>query len=160
MFPLNPKLDWGLANTDIRNLGVVSGTYQLPFGSGMRFFADANSWRGVLASGWSMSAIGTVQSGFPFTPQLGFNPTNNGDTRNPIRPSWNPDFSGSIISGSATQYYNPNAFILPPAGTYGNVPRKLSHRPRNVGAGFVLPESLAPVGARSNCSFAARYSTF
>ena len=123
MFPLNPKLDWGLANTDIRNLGVVSGTYQLPFGSGMRFFADANSWRGVLASGWSMSAIGTVQSGFPFTPQLGFNPTNNGDTRNPIRPSWNPDFSGSIISGSATQYYNPNAFILPPAGTYGNVPR-------------------------------------
>jgi hypothetical protein len=123
MFPLDPKLDWGLANADIRNLGVVSGTYQLPFGSGMRFFADANSWRGILITGWSMSAIGTVQSGFPFTPQLGFNPTNNGDTRNPIRPSWNPDFGGSIISGTPTQYYNPNAFILPPAGTYGNVPR-------------------------------------
>ena len=123
MFPLDPKLDWGLANTDIRNLGAISGTYQLPMGSGMRLFADSNGWRGVLVAGWSMSAIATMQSGFPFTPQLGFNPTNNGDTRNPIRPSWNPDFSGTIITGSPTQYYNPNAFVLPAAGTYGNIPR-------------------------------------
>ena len=70
-----------------------------------------------------MSTIATIQSGFPFTPQLGFNPTNNGDTRNPIRPSWNPNFTGPIISGDPAQYFNPNAFILQPAGTYGNVQR-------------------------------------
>jgi hypothetical protein len=54
---------------------------------------------------------------------LGFNPTNNGDTRNPIRPSWHPAFVGPITSGTPNQYFDPNAFILPPSGTYGNVPR-------------------------------------
>ena len=123
MFPLNPKLDWGLANTDVRQLGVLSGTYQLPIGSGKQFMGDAQGWRDQLVSGWSMSTIVTLQSGFPFTPQLGFNPTNNGDTRNPIRPSWNPSFTGPIITGDPAQYFNPNAFILPAAGTYGNVQR-------------------------------------
>ncbi len=32
MFPLDPKLDWGLSNSDVRQLGVISGTYELPFG--------------------------------------------------------------------------------------------------------------------------------
>jgi hypothetical protein len=64
-----------------------------------------------------------VQSGFPFTPQLGFNPTNNGDSRNPIRPSWNPNFAGPVILGSPNQYFNPSAFIVPTSGTYGNVSR-------------------------------------
>ena len=70
-----------------------------------------------------MGGIGTFQSGFPFTPQLGFNPANDGDSRNPVRPSWNPAFSGPVILGSPNQYFNPNAFILPAAGTYGNVGR-------------------------------------
>jgi hypothetical protein len=70
-----------------------------------------------------MSGIETLQSGLPFTPQLGFNPTNNGDTRNPIRPSWNPAFTGAVILGSANEYFNPNAFVVPTAGTYGNVGR-------------------------------------
>ncbi len=123
MFPLDPKLDWGLANTDVRHLGVISGTYQLPLGSGKQFLGDVRGWRGQLVSGWSMSTIATIQSGFPFTPQLGFNPTNNGDTRNPIRPSWNRSYTGTVITGNPAQYFNPNAFVLPAAGTYGDVPR-------------------------------------
>jgi hypothetical protein len=76
-----------------------------------------------LAEGWRIAAIETLQTGFPFTPQLGFNPTRNGDSRNPIRPSWNPAFTGSVLPGGPNQYFNPNAFVLPPAGTYGNVGR-------------------------------------
>jgi hypothetical protein len=60
---------------------------------------------------------------------LGFNPTNNGDSRNPIRPSWNPAFSGPIVLGGPNQYFNPNAFILPPTGTYGNVGRDILYGP-------------------------------
>ena len=123
MFPLDPKLDWGLANTDVRHLGVISGTYQLPVGGGKRFMGAMKGWRGQLVSGWSMSTVASIQSGFPFTPQLGFNPTNNGDTRNPIRPSWNPNFTGPIITGDSNQFFNPHAFILPAGGTYGNVQR-------------------------------------
>jgi hypothetical protein len=66
-----------------------------------------------------------VQSGFPFTPQLSYNPSNNGDTRNPVRPFLNPNFSGPVVSGHPSQWFNPAAFIAPPSasGFYGNVGR-------------------------------------
>jgi hypothetical protein len=86
MFPLNPKLDYGLATTDVRNLAVLNGTYELPFGVGKQFGANLAAWRQKLISAWSASAIVTLQSGLPFTPQLDFNPTFNGDSRNPIPP--------------------------------------------------------------------------
>ena len=118
MFPLDPKLDWGPASTDVRNLAVINGTYDLPFGRG----SDSGLSR-TLVQGWSFSEIASLQSGFPFTPQLGFNPTNNGDSRNPIRPSVNPDFHGKVIQGGPNQYFNPAAFLVPAAGTYGNASR-------------------------------------
>ena len=95
MFPLDPKLDWGLSNSDVRQLGVMSGTYQLPLGSGQRFLNDTQGWRRQVGKrGGPLAQSGICNQGFPFTPQLGFNPTNNGDSRNPIRPSWNPAFTG------------------------------------------------------------------
>jgi hypothetical protein len=112
-----------LATTDVRNLAVINGTYELPFGAGKAFLKGATGWRNQLVSGWSISGIGTLQSGLPFTPQLGFNPTKNGDSRNPIRPSLNPAFKGSVIIGSPAQHFNPNAFAVPANGTYGNLGR-------------------------------------
>jgi len=44
----------------------------------------------------TLSAIANLQSGFPFTPQLGYNPTGSGDTRNPVRPNINPNFHGNL----------------------------------------------------------------
>ncbi len=123
MFPLNPKWDWGLSTTDVRNLAVVSGSYDLPIGRGKTILGGLSGWRDKIASNWSVSGIGTFQSGLPFTPQLGFNPTNNGDSRNPIRPSLNTAFSGPIILGNPNKYFDPNAFVLPESGTYGNLGR-------------------------------------
>jgi Carboxypeptidase regulatory-like domain len=125
MYPLDPKLDWGPSNSDVRHLASINGTWELPFGRGRALLTNASGWQQALAGGWTVSGIETLQSGFPFTPSLGFNPTNDGDTRNPIRPSWNPAFSGPVILGSPNQYYNPNAFIVPPAGTYGNTGRNV-----------------------------------
>lgn len=122
MFPLDPRLDWGLSPFDIRHLVAINGSYDLPFGRG-RTFLNGKGWVGKAAGGWTVSAIETLQSGFPFTPQLGFNPANNGDSRNPVRPSLNPAFHGNIILGSPSEYFNPSAFILPASGTYGNVGR-------------------------------------
>jgi hypothetical protein len=123
MFPLNPKLDWGPATTDVRNLASINGSYELPFGKGKAFVNGLSGWGEKLVSGWTLSGIETVQSGFPFTPQLGFNPSNNGDSRDPIRPSVNAAFTGPVILGSPNLYYNPNAFVLPVPGTYGNLGR-------------------------------------
>ncbi len=125
MFPLNPKWDYSLSTTDVRHLATINGAYELPFGRGKQWLGGISGWRDKLASGWTVSAIQTVQSGLPFTPQLGYNPTNNGDTRNPIRPSWNPNFSGPVILGSPNRYFDPSAFIAPANGTYGNVGRNV-----------------------------------
>jgi len=76
-------------------------------------------------SGWSVNSIVTIQSGFPMTPQLSYNPSNNGDTRNPVRPFVNPDFHGRIILGKPEQWFDPSAFLAPPAnsGFWGNLGR-------------------------------------
>ena len=129
MFPGNPKLDWGPSTSDARHIAVVNSSYELPLGSGKKFLANQHGLSQKLISGWTVSGVETMQSGLPFTPQLGFNPTNNGDSRNPIRPSWNPAFSGPIVLGGPNQYFNPNAFILPPTGTYGNVGRDVLYGP-------------------------------
>ena len=156
MFPLNPKLDWGPANTDVRNVAVINATYELPLGHGKFFLSDASGLTEKLAGGWTMSGIETLQSGFPFTPQLGFNPTNNGDSRNPIRPSWNPAFTGNLIMGGPNQYFDPNAFIIPPAGTYGNVRRNSLIGPGLANLDFSLRKT-TNLSERLNLQFRAEF---
>ncbi len=66
-----------------------------------------------VVGGWTVSAIANLQSGFPFSPQLGYNPTGSGDTRNPVRPDINPNFHGNLYPHTVAQWFNPNAFAAP-----------------------------------------------
>jgi hypothetical protein len=122
--PFNLRADKGLGTFDVRNVAVINALYALPFGPGQEF-ANGQGWSSKLIGGWSVASILTVQSGFPFTPQLSYNPSNNGDTRNPVRPFLNPNFSGPVVLGNPNQWFNPAAFLAPPAnsGFYGNVGR-------------------------------------
>jgi len=123
--PFNLRSDYGLATYDVRQIGVINAVYTLPFGKGQRIANSLQGWSNTLISGWSVNSVVTAQSGFPFTPQLSYNPSNNGDTRNPVRPFVNPNFSGPIILGKPSQWFNPSAFLAPPAnsGFYGNLGR-------------------------------------
>lgn len=121
--PLKPLADYGRASFDVRHSAVINGSYALPFGRG------TSGWVNRLAGDWQVSAIETMQSGLPFTPQLSYNPSNDGDTRNPVRPSLNPNFSGQVILGGPSKYFNPDAFIQPLAGTYGNAGRNILQGP-------------------------------
>ncbi|MGH9747771.1 MAG: carboxypeptidase regulatory-like domain-containing protein [Candidatus Acidiferrales bacterium] len=123
--PFNLRADKGLATYDVRNLAVINAIYELPFGRGKQFAGNREGWSNALISGWALSSIITAQSGFPFTPQLSYNPSNSGDTRNPVRPFFNPDFSGPVILGKPGQWFNPAAFIAPPStsGFFGDVGR-------------------------------------
>jgi Carboxypeptidase regulatory-like domain len=126
--PSLPHLDYGPAATDVRHLVAINGTYDLPFGNGKTYFPSASRVVGHVISGWSLSTIAALQTGFPFSPQLGYNPTGSGDSRNPVRPDMNPNFNGSLYShgntaARAAQYFNPNAFSAPAYGTVGNAPR-------------------------------------
>ncbi|MFZ3339728.1 MAG: TonB-dependent receptor [Terriglobales bacterium] len=126
--PFDLRADYGPATYDARNVGVINAVYTLPFGKGQALANNLEGWADVLASGWSVNSIVTAQAGFPFTPQLSYNPSNNGDTRNPVRPFVNPEFTGPVILGTPTQWFNPNAFLAPGtstanAGFYGNLGR-------------------------------------
>jgi hypothetical protein len=127
MNPLQPHWDYGLSSFDIRHSLSINATYDVPFGRGHG--TGAIGFGNRLISNWQVNAIATVQSGLPFSPQLGFNPTNDGNTRNPIRPSWNPAFTGNVILGGPNEYYDPNAFAVPLNGTYGNVGRDILEGP-------------------------------
>jgi hypothetical protein len=125
--PLQPKTDYGRASFDIHHAAVFNATYELPFGRSKA--SDKNPWVKKLIGNWQVSGIETLQSGLPFTPQLSYNPSNDGDTRNPVRPSLNPDFSGQVIQDGPNRYFNPNAFIQPLPGTYGNAGRNILQGP-------------------------------
>lgn len=110
-------LDYGPCTFDIRQVLTGGLVYELPFAR------HSSGFLRTAASGWSINALLSYDSGLPFTPELSFNPSNNGNTTNPVRPSLNPSFSGPIIIGSPNRYFNPNAFLVPANGTYGNLGR-------------------------------------
>jgi hypothetical protein len=125
--PLQPKSDYGRASFDVRNAAVINATYDLPFGTGRT--SREHPWVERLIGNWQLSGIQTFQSGLPFTPQLSYNPSNDGDTRNPVRPSLNPNFTGPLILGGPNQFFKPSAFIQPLPGTYGNAGRNILQGP-------------------------------
>ena len=141
--PLDPAADWSRSTFDATHSAVLNATYAIPLGHGSGNFADR------LISDWAVSGILTVQSGFPFTPQLGYNPSNDGDSRNPIRPNVNTAFTGPVIIGSPSEYFNPAAFSAPVPGTYGDAGRDsltgpgLSSLDFSVARKFAIKERLA-----------------
>src|ERR1700686_923571 len=128
--PFNLRSDKGRGSFDVTHVAVSNATSAPPIGRGGRFFNDGEGFASRLISGWTVNSIVTLQTGFPFSPQLSYNPSNNGDTRNPVRPFANPAFSGPVIIGSPTKWFDPSAFLAPsniPAngGFYGNVGRDM-----------------------------------
>ena len=126
--PGEPRLDWGPAATDIRHLAAINGSYDLPFGKGHAFGSNAGPLVNRAITGFTLASIVSVQTGFPFSPQLGYNPTGSGDTRNPVRPDLNTNFEGQRYASGGTaarvaQFFNPGAFSAPAYGTVGNVAR-------------------------------------
>jgi len=132
--PFDLHADKGLATYDVRHIAAINATYALPFGRGQKFASGLSGFAGALVSGWGLNSIITAQGGFPFSPQLSYNPSNNGDTRNPVRPFANPNFSGPVILGTPDKWFDPAAFLAPSntsanAGFYGNLGRNTLRGP-------------------------------
>jgi carboxypeptidase family protein len=119
----NLHQDWGPSAVNPTHAAHFTATYTLPFGHGQRWGSNVRGRADKVVSGWVLNMITTLQSGFPLTPLAGSNISGTGDTRNPDRPSVNTSFNNSVIVGSASRWFDPNAFVLPAAGTFGNVSR-------------------------------------
>ena len=123
--PFDIRADKGLANFDVRNAAAISASYALPFGPGKQFLQNASGFGKTVVAGWTLNTIITMQGGFPFTPQLSYNPSNNGDGKDPVRPFVNPFFTGPVITGNPNGWFNTSAFLAYPnaSGFYGNLGR-------------------------------------
>jgi hypothetical protein len=119
----NLHRDWGPSALNPTNQASISAHYDLPFSS-----RDAKG-AAKLFSGWQVNGITSLLSGFPFTPLVGSNRSADGNTRNPDRPNWNPAFSGPVLLRKQTQWFDPNAFVAPIAGTFGAVGRGVLRGP-------------------------------
>ena len=154
MNPLDIRADYGRSSFDIRHTASINTTYDIPFKG--RTGNSAGAYASKLFTNWQASVIGAFQTGLPFSPQLGFNPTNDGNTRNPGRPSFNPAFTGDVILGGPNKYYDPNAFIVPPNGTYGNAGRDVLEGPGLANVDLSLLKRI-PIRERLNLQFRAEF---
>ena len=131
--PFNLAQDYGLSAYDERARFILNGSYQLPFD---KLLTDS-IFKKILG-GWAISGIYTYGSGLPIDALDGFNNSGNGDTDNPDRPNLNSGFSPNPTAGvtagcpgvaagqklrTAGLWYDPCAFSLSPAGTFGNLGR-------------------------------------
>jgi hypothetical protein len=148
------RRDWGPAAFNVASQASLSGRYELPFGRGKRWMRNPGAFGRKLVEGWQLNGIATLLSGLPFTPVIGTNRSGDGDTRNPDRPSLNPSFTGPIVLGQLGQWFNPNAFILPPAGTYGNLGRGVFDGPGLADLDLSLFKN-TPVSERATLQFRA-----
>jgi hypothetical protein len=141
--PSIPKADYGLAATNIGQALAINGSWEIPAGRGHLLLRNASTLGNRIVSAWTLSGIVTAQSGFPFSPQLGYNPTGNGDSRNPARPQLNPNFSGVRSPKTVAQWFNPNAYLAPTPGTFGNAGRDSLTGPGLTNADVSLVKNLS-----------------
>jgi hypothetical protein len=133
--PYNYQGERGLSANDIRHFFTSNITYDVPFGS--KFTGIA----GVFAKGWQINALPSYNSGVPFTIRNGFSQSHDGQPGGPAdRPNLTPGMNANSTSGvsvgcgniaagtpvgTPTLWYDPCAFTLQPAGTYGNLGRNV-----------------------------------
>jgi hypothetical protein len=155
-YPANPSIDYGPAATDVRHLVAINGTYDLPIGRGHIAGSSLGGLANSAVSGWTVSTIVTLQSGFTFSPQLGYNPTGSGDTRNPVRPDVNPNFRGNLYPRTPQQFFNPAAFLAPAYGTVGNLGRDTLTGPGLANADLSLLKA-TQISERIHAQFRAEF---
>jgi hypothetical protein len=119
-----PGYNKGPADFDVRHNWVLNFTWELPFARGLTGPAAA------ILDGWNLSGIWTMRSGYPLTvfvqtnrSRSQWNPSRGpgiGQDRPDYTPGYGPD---NAVLGNPDQWFDPKAFALQPAGTFGNTGR-------------------------------------
>lgn len=119
--PRDIKADYGRASFDQTHRLVGSAVWELPVGTGQRWSAGPANW---VVGGWKISGIYTLASGRPFTPYVTGQPFGGFDETGTIFPGrYRLNEIGNPYSGftqTPGEFFNINAYTVPPVGTYGN----------------------------------------
>lgn len=121
--------EWGLSYLHAPHRWTNAFTYELPFGKGKQFGSSMPRALDIVAGGWSMNAVTTVQSGYPL--QIYMN--NNGNSalgtarQRPNATGLSPDVSGDIGT-RIDNWIGKTAFSDAAPFTFGNVTRTIGMR--------------------------------
>jgi hypothetical protein len=114
--PRFPRRDRSNSIIDQRQRLTFSYIWILPFGKGQHFMNHGGAVDWVLG-GWQTNGILLSQTGLYFTPVLNTATTNTGTQSRPNQ------ISAVKYPKTLTQWFNPSAYVSPPANTYGNAGR-------------------------------------
>ncbi len=119
---LNTNAEKSSSGYDLRHRFVTSAIYDLPFG---KWLGGSKIARAIFG-GYQLGGIFVAQTGQPVNPSVAGNPAN---TTTPTRPNRLAD--GALDRGSRTvdRWFDPSAFALPAAFTYGNSGRNVLRAP-------------------------------
>jgi hypothetical protein len=119
-----PDYNKGLSDFHAEHNWVLNFSYDLPFAQ------QAAGLTGALLRGWRLAGIVNVRSGNPLTAFVQGNRSRSqwqpslGPGIGRDRPSYAPGFGpDNAVTGNPNQWFNPAAFVLQPAGTFGNTGR-------------------------------------
>jgi hypothetical protein len=123
----NIKAEKGLADFDNRKRWVTSVDYELPVGKGRPFLNQGGVLDAVLG-GWHLGGIVTFRSGFPFSPQIDFDPSNTGS---PGLQRSNQIGNGHLAHPTPNLWFNINDFPAPNClnGCFGNAGKNILEGP-------------------------------
>ncbi len=130
----NTALDYGPSDFSRTHVFTLAHTVALPFGKA------SHGWKAGLIKGWAFNGITTMESGLPFSPTLSNNASLNSDM------SLRPDLVGDPMGGitqSANLWFNPAAYAVPAAYTFGNASRNSLRGPNLFSASWALNKSFA-----------------
>ena len=123
--PRNLAAERGNSIIDMRHRLTVSYLWELPFGKG-KMLLNHGGLVNVILGGWQTNGILTVQSGLPFSAVLNSSTTNTGTGSR-------PNAVGPVTYPHTLQrWFDPSAFSVPAAYTYGNAGRNTLFGPGRV----------------------------
>jgi len=121
------QTEWGESASDQPLRWTATFTYNLPFGKGQRFLNN-NKVLDYIVGGWQINDTTIFAQGFPtYIQQTNGNTFLGAANQRPNATGISPETSGSL-SQRMNDYYNPAAFSLAPAYTFGNVGRNIPMR--------------------------------
>jgi hypothetical protein len=134
----DPAASYGSSNFDVRNAFKGRVVYELPFGR-KKMFLNNSALLDAVIGGWQASGTFVLSSGFPFTPTV------DGNNSFSQAGDWYPNQIGNPRPRhrSIDQWFDPTAYALPQAGTFGNMRRNSVYSPGinvvNLSAGKSFP---------------------
>jgi hypothetical protein len=113
------------AASDVPSLVAVGVVYPLPLDKG-KAFLNQGGVSDVVLGGWELSSIVTAHTGLVFTPVVG-----TGNLSGALDGAWFPNrlASGHPSHQSINEWFDPSAFAVPTAGTFGNSGRNILRDP-------------------------------